>query len=91
MVSVREQVSGLVDNQVSEIEGGFLCLICGRKIARLNDMKRHMKDQHLPRNERYQCPICSKIFELKNNLIGHVHAKHKDIRGLNYSKCKMAK
>ena len=79
------QLQHYMENQVSEVEGGFLCLVCGRKISRKNHMRRHIRDQHISA-EKYLCPVCHKIANNKNSIYSHMKQMHGNTKSINYAK-----
>ena len=52
----------------------ILCTICGRQLSR-NSIRNHVK-LHNENREKYDCPLCDKIYARKDNLQMHMMAVH---------------
>jgi len=50
---------------VSEMEGGAVCLNCGKTFKHLGNANRHFKEKHLAvPGKKFDCHICGKSFSL---------------------------
>ena len=79
-------VDELMRNKVKACDGGYVCMICGKRNGRVDSMRRHMRDLHLSTNEDYHCPACNKYFKNRACIYNHVKAHHRDWEGVNYDK-----
>ena len=58
-------------------EGTYECDVCGRKLSRKVDLRRHMATVHAVGDvKKFQCDICSREFTLKFNLKTHMKNVH---------------
>ena len=77
-------VEELMKTRVQECDGGFICMICGRRISLRGNMVRHLRDQHLSTGADYRCPPCNKYFKNRADIYNHIRTRHRDWQGVNY-------
>jgi hypothetical protein len=78
-----EELELLVQTQVQDCQGGFMCLICGKTVAQRGAVKRHMREVHTT-PVQYHCPPCNKVFN-NRSFHNHVVSVHK-FKGIDFEK-----
>ena len=87
-----EDVGGLqelMETQVEMCDYGFVCLVCTKAIKGKQEMRRHMREQHM-RPRQYQCPPCGLTFKNRQFFL-HVNKNHPDWRGMNFERFRIDK
>lgn len=56
------------------------CEVCGRRLADMKCLKRHMGSHHPPEGVKpeFNCPICMKIFASPSNVKMHIKVVHEN-------------
>ncbi|KAH8992178.1 hypothetical protein EDB92DRAFT_1816023 [Lactarius akahatsu] len=72
-----EGASNMILSQHAATTGAVrpLCGICGQSFGRPQDLKRHIKDKHMPRR---QCPFCSHEWSRPDRIKAHLTDAHRD-------------
>ena len=73
-----------INENVTEMEGGFMCNPCDKMLTTRGGIARHVEDLHVNAGVRFQCPKCPYIAKNKNCLQSHVSRRHPGTQGLNY-------
>ena len=71
----------LMEDQVEQCDYGYVCLLCTKAIKGKQEMRRHMREQHM-RPKTYMCPPCGISFKNRQFFL-HVNKTHPDWRGMN--------
>ena len=79
-----QELQTLMATKVEKCDYGHVCLICSKAIKGKQEIKRHMKNQHLSSGPVYHCPPCDKYFKNRANIYMHIRQSHKDWHGINY-------
>ena len=67
--------------KVEKCDYGHVCLICLKAIKGKQEMRRHMREQHMKPRE-YKCPTCDLVFK-NRQFKEHVNKSHPDWRGMS--------
>ncbi|EFN84326.1 Protein tramtrack, alpha isoform [Harpegnathos saltator] len=54
----------------------FRCTVCHRTYTHISNFCRHYVTSHKPNVKYYACPVCSKEFTRKDNMVAHVKIIH---------------
>ena len=79
----------LMEGQVEKCDYGFVCLLCTKAIKGRQEMRRHMREQHM-RPREYKCPPCDQLFKNRQFFL-HVNKYHPDWRGMNFERFRIDK
>ena len=79
----------LMEEQVEKCDYGFVCLLCTKAIKGKQEMRRHMREQHM-RPREYRCPPCGLAFKNRQFFL-HVNKYHPDWRGMNLERFRIDK
>ena len=63
---------------VQDCDGGFICMMCRKKLKKFGNMKKHLQEIHLRSGEVYYCPPCNKYYKAEQNIHAHIRKCHKD-------------
>jgi len=59
------------------MEGGAVCLTCGKTFKSLGTANRHFKEKHLTDpGKKYKCHICGKSFSALRSRVEHLSKAH---------------
>lgn len=69
---------GRADDNIVEVENGFMCLVCQKVSARKGHAKEHYMLVHGEENYEFICPMCpnGKRFKGRKTLAKHLRLKH---------------
>ena len=84
---IRGDINSFIENNVSSVDGGFLCEPCGKFISLKSSMWRHAEESHVMAGIKYQCPGCKKIRGSKNSLKVHIYGEHPDLKRIKFEDC----
>ena len=76
------ELQSLMTSKVKQCSQGFACLLCAKTIKRKDNMRAHMRSQHMKPRE-YKCPPCNKIL-INRNIVLHISKNHPDWQGIDY-------
>ena len=87
----------LLQSHVLPCDGGFICMMkswrganCGRRIAKMVNMRRHVREVHLSSGAEYRCPSCEKHFRNRTAIYDHVRKHHPEWKGVDYARFKVS-
>jgi len=66
-----------VADNILRVEDGYQCLLCGKIIRQVSNMKRHFEDKHTEGTMKI-CHICYKEYKTQNSLNNHIYTYHKN-------------
>lgn len=73
-------------HQLTHINGEHVCESCEVKFGTIAELNNHRSTEHVPpKSERYNCPVCNKIFQVRSKFVAHVIKLHKgkvEVEGL---------
>ncbi len=50
---------------------GYQCSLCTKTVRSKGNLIQHMEVNHLPREPRYPCPLCGRLFATRRKLASH--------------------
>lgn len=65
-------------------DGQAMCLVCGRQLTKMCNLRRHMKEQHTT-VKRYRCPICDSTF-VNRAFYMHIRQNHSSWTDVDYER-----
>ena len=71
----------LMAEKMREGDLGFVCLLCGQSARHKRNIRRHMKEKHMP-PVQYECPSCQEIFTNRGFSM-HVVKYHPTWKGID--------
>ena len=83
-------VDKLIQSHVQPCDGGFICMICGRRISHFVNMRRHVREVHLSSAAEYRCPPCDKDFRNRTAIYDHIRKHHPEWKGVDYARFKVS-
>ena len=84
---MREDLYNMMSNQVQRLLDGFMCLLCGKNIKRIDHMRRHLKEQHM-QPEYFRCPPCDRVF-VNRQFYEHIHKTHPTWKDIDYDRYRL--
>lgn len=82
-----QDLNSMMKTQVQKLTNGFMCLICGRIIGRLDHMRRHLKEQHM-KPEYFRCPPCNQVF-INRLFYDHIRKAHPTWKDIDYNRYRL--
>lgn len=79
-----DNLETLVATNVEKCDYGYVCLLCSKTIHLRQNMRNHMREQHMKPRE-YKCPPCGLVFK-NREFYKHVGKFHPDWRGIDFSR-----
>lgn len=65
-------------HQLTHINGDHLCESCDIKFGTVTELCNHRYTEHAPKeNEKYNCPLCYKIFNIRSKFVTHIVKLHR--------------
>ena len=77
----EDELRVLMAEKMREGDLGFVCLLCGQSAKHKRNIRRHMREKHLP-PVQYECPSCRDIFTNRGFTV-HVQRYHPTWKGID--------
>ena len=58
-----------------EVDGGVICLSCGKKMRNFGDMRRHLPMHGI--GGPFPCPLCQSVLSTESHRYRHIRNVHK--------------
>lgn len=93
IVATKEwELNASIEANVSKTSSGdFYCHLCGSLMKARTSLRRHFFDKHYDDGTIFKCPApsCEGAYVSRNKLCSHILKYHKELAGIDLSKCKM--